>query len=392
MALVEKTFSEALTFSRASTATYFDGAGVLQTAAADTARFDHDPVTKEPLGVLIEESRTNPLTYSEAFDNAAWAKTDASVTVNAVVAPDGATTADKLIEGIGTASKHVSQSYPATDNTVYTLSAFVKAAERSWVKITIQRKDGTSPGAYFNVSTGAKGTLMPGARASSINDVGSGWYRVDVAVDVLTGATASPNAYLQVAQADGDDSYIGDGASGVYIWGAQLEEGAFPTSYIPTTTAAVTRAGDKLSRTFGAEHNPREWTVYCEFQVPAIKLQTILGDTSRLDFQPIRMVSSGRFDIDMRDAGSTFLAYPNVTAETNTVTKCAVSIKASEVVLSVGGLSVTHTGDFNLNSLFSGITLGRRGNANNQEADVRFLAVRYYPHVMTATELQELTA
>ena len=86
-----------ITFSRASTGTYVDSDGLIKTAVADAPRFDHDPVTGESLGLLIEEERTNLFTYSEEFDDATWLKSNATVTANDAVAPDGTSTADKLI-------------------------------------------------------------------------------------------------------------------------------------------------------------------------------------------------------------------------------------------------------------------------------------------------------
>lgn len=78
-----------ITFSRVSTATYFDNKGVLRTAPAGVPRIDYDPATGECRGLLVEEQRTNFLRYSEEFDNAYWIKARSSITTNAVTAPDG---------------------------------------------------------------------------------------------------------------------------------------------------------------------------------------------------------------------------------------------------------------------------------------------------------------
>ena len=92
------TLDSRITFTRSTTGSYYNSAGVLSTAAINAPRFDYDPVTLESVGLLIEESRTNLLTYSEQFDNAVWTKSNASITANAIIAPDGTLTADKLVE------------------------------------------------------------------------------------------------------------------------------------------------------------------------------------------------------------------------------------------------------------------------------------------------------
>ena len=85
-----------VTFARSTTGTFVGSDGLIQTAAINTPRFDYDPVTLACKGLLIEEQRVNLLTYSDDFSNAAWTKTNATVTANAVAAPDGTTTADTL--------------------------------------------------------------------------------------------------------------------------------------------------------------------------------------------------------------------------------------------------------------------------------------------------------
>jgi hypothetical protein len=95
-----------ITFTRASTATYVGSDGLIKTAATNVPRFAHDPVTGEGLGLLIEEARTNLLLYSEQSDNAAWGKTNILTTANAVIAPDGTLTADKIYENSTASVQH----------------------------------------------------------------------------------------------------------------------------------------------------------------------------------------------------------------------------------------------------------------------------------------------
>ena len=255
-----------ITFTRASTATYFDALGVMRTAASGVARFDHNPITFESLGLLIEESRTNLVTYSEQFDNAAWIKTRSSITANTIVAPDGALTGDKLVEDTTASSTHqVIQSASFTSGTAYTFTTYIKAAERTWALLRLPSSAFTSTlQAYFNLSTGVIGAITASTTAS-ITPVGNNWYRCSVTATATTTASGSPGIFL----ADGDNgaSYTGNGVSGIYIWGAQLEAGAFATSYIPTVASQVTRAADAASMTgtnFSSWYNAGQGTLYAE--------------------------------------------------------------------------------------------------------------------------------
>lgn len=226
-------------FSRSSVGTYFRSDGLIKTAAADEPRFDFDPITHVCKGLLIEEARTNLLTYSEQFDNAAWARYASLLAANVTTAPDGTLTADKLIEN-ATANTHFTNSASGVSVTaggVYTLSLFCKAAERSYVQLRCGASSQFR--AIFSLADGSISDLAGATAAAQY--VGSGWWRLSI---TLT-ADASPlGLRVGIAIDSTTNSYTGDGVSGIYLWGAQLEAGAFPTSYIPTTTAQATRAAD----------------------------------------------------------------------------------------------------------------------------------------------------
>jgi len=233
---------------------------VLMTAASGVPRFEHNPITGESLGLEIEEQRTNLLTYSEQFDNAAWTKSNATVTANATTAPDGTLTADKLVENTATGAHYAYQT-PTLAATSYTLSAYLKAGERNWSLLNCFA--GTQFYAYFNLATGTIGLTSAGVVAS-LNSVGNGWYRCAIQFTPSAGAS---DLGIRSASSDGGSNYTGNGFSGIYIWGAQLEAGAFATSYIPTTTAQVTRAADSAVMTgvnFSSWYRQDEGTVYVD--------------------------------------------------------------------------------------------------------------------------------
>ena len=235
--------------SRASTATYYDSTGTLQTAAVNEERLSYNPADlTAPPKQLFEEQRTNLLTYSEEFDNAAWIKVNSSISANATVAPDGTNTADKLVEDASNLWFNVRTASFAITAQAYVFSVYAKAGERSVIQVV---PNGTYfPSSYVNFDLSA-GTVSVsnGVDYSSITEVGNGWYRC-IVVDTATSAGTSGPFYFATQNsptAGRVASYIGDGTSGIYIWGAQVEAGAYPTSYIPTTSSTVTRSADVYS-------------------------------------------------------------------------------------------------------------------------------------------------
>jgi hypothetical protein len=268
MALVSKTFSQIITFTRASTATFFNSAGTLTSAAVDAPRFDYNPSTLAAQGLLIEEARTNLLLRSEEFNDAAWTKTNSSITANAATAPSGTVTADKLIEALDVNLVHqTTQSVTVVSLGTYTSSFYVKADTRTRARIAfLVGASGVTADANLAAGTITAASAFGGGSAvgSSIQAINNGWYRITVSGTGAAGTTGE--CRLELLDASGNRQYNGDGTSGLFLWGAQLEAGAFPTSYIPTTTTALTRAADVASvNTLSPWYSQPAGTVYAEF-------------------------------------------------------------------------------------------------------------------------------
>lgn len=190
-------------------------------------------------GTLTRRQRPhNLLLWSEQFENAVWVKTTATVSANVANAPDGATTADKLVES-GTGIHRAEQFPTVADNVTLTWSVSVRAAERGFAYLEGRTKAGAFPGAFFNLTTGAATAVVGGATASS-QSLGNGWFRCSITFNAGAGASS---VYVGVQTAIGgtsfsDRSYTGDGTSGIFIWGAQLNQGDLQP-YRPTVGAAV---------------------------------------------------------------------------------------------------------------------------------------------------------
>jgi hypothetical protein len=237
-----KRLDKRITFTRASIGTRYNADGLLERVEAGKPRFDHDPVTKESLGLLIEEQRTNLLPSSEQFDSASWLLWNAFISQNIAIAPDGTYSAKLLAETTTNSEHYVDYIVPSIiSGTTYTMSVYAKNAGAKFIRL---RTALSNPDLDYIVDL-ETGALAAGTQSYLINPsvipVGNGWYRISAS---YTGTLTRTGLFrLQLATgATPQAVYAGDGKSGVYIWGAQLEEGAFATSYIPSSDTFTSRA------------------------------------------------------------------------------------------------------------------------------------------------------
>jgi hypothetical protein len=207
--------------------------------------------------LLLEPQRTNLALFSEQFDNAAWTKVRSTITANNTTSPAGYLGADLLVADTSTNDHFILRS--ATASISQTFSIFAKAGGYNFVFVGSDNVN--DRGVFFNLTNGTI-SQNTSTLTAKIEDYGNGWYRCAVS------SASWPQAFALVATSANGTALVhtGDGTSGVFTWGAQLEAGSYVSSYIPSLGSSVTRLADVASKTgISSLIGQTEGTLYCEF-------------------------------------------------------------------------------------------------------------------------------
>jgi hypothetical protein len=364
--------ADVITFSGGAGGTRVNGVG--QIVAASGLRYDHDPVTMACKGLLIEEQRTNLLPQSEAVDNAQWGKgAGVSVVPNAAVAPNGTLAADKVVyDGSGAAN-----GIRLTNNTGTVPGAGTSTATSVWLRsdapITLRILDNYSGGA-------------------TVCAVTTDWQRF-----ALAGTQVGAGALVFLLySAAGDNSPLS-----FYQWGGQCEAGSFATSYIPTTSAAVTRTADNAQMSgasFSQWFNANAGTVAVEADCIEIGAATstvtmgLVQDSNNRMLAGRRIGGAGTTDVSLYvitgGADQGLLTSVAAVTAASQAFKQAFAFAANDLASAVNAGSVST--DLiatlpNPSSLMIGTAGGVIGNGHIKR-------IRYWPRRVSNAELRVLTA
>lgn len=276
------------TFTRTSIGTRINSSGFIETLSAGAMRFDYDPTTLVCRGLLLETARINNLIRSSEFDNSgAWSVTGITVTANGSTGPDGATSMDKLAEDTSTGEHRATQGVTVTA-AAWTYSVFLKAAERTKARLQLDATiSAVTSQAYVlaDLSAGTVGsaTLTGNFSGGStiIESLPNGIYRI--ALTCTAAAAATVNVRVMVADASGSINYAGTSGSGLWAFGAQAETGGHISSYIPTTTAAVTRNADLASCSTPAGLTASEGTLAAQVTLNRLPVTSAVRTLLALD-------------------------------------------------------------------------------------------------------------
>jgi hypothetical protein len=392
-------------FTRASVGRVTNRIGALIAKPANTARFRWNPVTGLSEGLLVEPQRTNLLLRSEEFDNASWTKTSLTVTADAGAAPDGTTTADTL--AATGAGGTVAQAVTITAGRGTALSVYAKAGASSW--LYLRQGDGTNTvEAWFNLSAGTVGANTAGAGTllfsqKTIEAAGNGWYRcaLETTSTTVTAITCA------IAPAAADNTAPAN-ADAILAWGAQLEAEATltnATTYIPTTSATVTRSADNLSLAVTAAQVPLDrGTMVFEWTQRSIPVTTggaaiVFGGIGNTFDNTIYLSRTGASSLGVAyRAGGVAGSLPGAVCPftPGATYRAGIAWQSGRLSLCLDGGAVA-TGAVNINPLASvaRVVVGFSpfgATSNTQCSNVIHRAFLYAPQTVSDATLQQLTA
>jgi hypothetical protein len=401
MPLVSKTFSQIITFTRASTATFFDSAGVLTSAAIDAPRFDYNPSTLAAQGLLIEEARTNSIRNNTMVG--AVAGTPGTAPTNWVVT-GLATGIDREIVGVGTengvtyidvrffgtataSSAHIvafeaANQIAATSGQTWAASTYAKISGGSLtnvgtVNILTQGRDAgnTTFTETFTTPFTPTATLTRFAAASALANASTAFVRTSISVTYLNGAAIDITLRIGLPQ---------------------LELGAFATSVIPTTTTALTRAVDVASvNTLSPWYNASASTIYAEVAVPQLGRSArpwTVDDGSMSNIVDATITVANGFAVEAIAGG----VYGGFAAATGLITANTTQKTAAVFTTSGNELACLNAGTVGSNAItlpsvsLTRLLLGRQDNGVALCGWLRRLT--YYPRAFSAAELQAITS
>lgn len=252
--------------TRASSASFFGPNGLLQSAGPNVPRVTYDPVTRAVLGFLVEGAATNLVFPSEAV--ASWTLNGVTGANNQVVAPDGATTGGKIVESATNAGHLAGRNANVVSGNYYAVSVYLKAAERGFALLSVNGGFPVSA-VGVNLSTGGVVNTTGAPLNPIVMNVGNGWLRVSFCVAATSTASGGANVYISQDGLWANRNYAGDGTSGVYAWGLQLQSAdslGNASSYIKTTSTAVSQSADSFNIPLDTSwFNPNSGTLLIEF-------------------------------------------------------------------------------------------------------------------------------
>ncbi len=375
-------------FDRASTATRIGQNGLIQTVATDIPRLNYDILNGQVQScpsLLLEPASTNLITYSEAFDNSYWSKNAASVT-SGFISPDGTNNAFKLVEDTSNGTHRLLNSANSLSGDIL-ISIFAKKGERNWFKLS----NNNVIGAYFDLQSGSVGTVDSGVTAN-IENYGNGWYRCSILKNRAT--SGSERLVLDLSVDGSGTSYLGDGTSGIYIYGAQLEIKSYATSYIPTNGASQTRATETCNDAGTAStFNDSEGVLYAEIAALSNDLTNrtigILGDSNNLIELAYRN-STNQIRCLIKSSGVVEVNLQHTLSDITSYNKIAIKYKNNNCSLWVNGFEVGTDTSASMPSGLSELNFNRFDGAEDFYGKCKDL--RVYNEALTDAQLQTLTS
>jgi hypothetical protein len=354
----------------------------------DVARIDYSSGSG---ALLVEPQRTNLALYSSSFESGFWAKINSTITANTIVSPSGIQDADTLTSTSTIDENQVrfgTFSILGNVGSSYTTSVYAKKGTANYLRIRnlFVNNGGSDGNAWFNLTNGTTGTIQS-SQIATIEDAGNGWWRCS-----LTGVVGSSSSFnfIDIGFADADNDYIPSTIINGYIWGAQLEVGSYPTSYIPTTSASVTRNADVISKTgISSLIGQTEGTLFVdledfiELDIPCLTIDNGTNDNRIVLY---REFGTGYLGLFLAASGTIVTALSTTSASDG---KIAIAYTGTTFVMYRNGVQIVSTTSAIPSSMSAVRFNGRATNDFYTTRKIKSFAL--WKTRLTNTQLAELT-
>ena len=380
-------------FTRSGGATRINKDGLIETVASGVSRLNYPLIDGKVVGCpshLLEPQRTNLIRYSEDFSNAYWTKSGVLAPVSGFISPDGTANAFKLVEDTSTSIHYiVSSQFDIANATSYSASCIVKANGRNWIKMT----SWSGHSLFYDLANVATGTAAGGA-TGTIKPLADGFYRLTMS---YTSAATVEKLFIFLGDADNSIDYTGDGTSGVYIYGAQVEQSSFPTSYIPTSGSQTTRSAETATNSGDAStFNDSEGVLMVEISGLANDgtyrgISVSDGNLSNWVLIYINNVSN-QLRVNLASGGSVQANLIQSVTDATTPNKVAIRYSLNNVSFWLNGIKVLE----DLTSVAMPVGLNRLNFDSTGTGLEKFYGntkqIQYYDSALNDSDLEKLTS
>ena len=375
-------------FERDSIATRVNKEGLIEVVGNDIPRIDYTDSSEGAL--LLENSSTNLIPYSEDFSNSYWNKSSASV-VDGFLSPSGDLSAFNLIEDSSNSTHGIAATaIQTTSGLTYFSSIFVKKSERNWVYFR------TNIGSSFayqwfdlknNIASSSVGTFDEAGVVEYSND----WVMCYVKKTETSGSGRQNQWFLSTD--DLVQTYNGDGTSGVYIWGAMLEQNSVASSYIPTNGSTVQRAAETCNGSGNSEvFNDSQGVVFANVkyltETASFNRSITISDNTINNRLQITLLTNGELLVLYGDnLGNQTIQTTNNLTQFN---KVALSYDSNSLRFYLNGIEIGNIlGDF---SSINSLQTLRFDNTISEDFYGKIKELAYYDTALTDAELEYMTS
>lgn len=342
---------------------------------------------------LLEPQSTNLITYSEDFSDSSWAKAETIIEAANIAMPNGVINGYKLFANTSNVSHWIEVSpFPtATSGQNFTLSLFIKSAGSDFIQVA-SSTGFNSRYQNFNISTGTKAS--GDISDSSITDFGNGWYRISV-TEITTGTNARYLIAPILSDVGRNPLFAGNAnEDGVYIWGAQLENLSYATSYIPTNGAIATRLADAATNSGNASLiNSTEGVLYAEIAALASSgnyRSISLSDGTDSNRITLYLFATNTISVFVRESNTTQAQMTYTVNDVTDFNKIAFKYKENDFELWINGVEVATDTSANVPTSLSKLHFSM-GNGVSFPFYGKTKALAVYKEALTDAELQSLT-